>query len=162
MMDLTDEQWRILEPLIPKNSRCVNGSVCSLPESREILNGIFWALRTGENWKRLPDCYPSHDFCKRRWEEWTKAGVFNTILEVLAQDLKERGGIDVMEFFNSDTFVVSREAAQALANRAAIHTSWPWQTALLFLAPRTQQFLAPASLVPTRHRPSSVSPQEIL
>ena len=51
-MDLTDEQWEILEPLIPDPPRREDGKGRPWRDPRDVLNGILWVLRTGAE---LPD-----------------------------------------------------------------------------------------------------------
>src|SRR5262247_3793173 len=59
-MDLTDEQWQALEPLIGEMPRRADGRGRPCRSSREVLNGIFWILRTGVQWADLPDRYPPY------------------------------------------------------------------------------------------------------
>jgi transposase len=48
--DLTDFEWSVIEPLLPKDRRGVK------PQSnRRILNNIFWVLRAGAPWRDLPN-----------------------------------------------------------------------------------------------------------
>ena len=54
-MDLTNEQWRRIEPLVPPMQRKPGGRGRPPREPREVLNGILWVLRTGAPWKDLPD-----------------------------------------------------------------------------------------------------------
>jgi transposase len=54
-MDLTDEQWTVLEPLIGELPRRADGRGRPWRESREVLNGIVWILRTGAQWADLPE-----------------------------------------------------------------------------------------------------------
>jgi len=58
-----------------------------------VLNGIFWILRTGAPWKDLPERYPPYQTCHRWFQRWRKEGAFDALLIVLAEDLKERGGL---------------------------------------------------------------------
>ncbi len=60
-MDLTDAQWKRIEPLIPENERLIRGRR-GRPwrPAREILNDILWILRTGAPWKDLPSRYPPY------------------------------------------------------------------------------------------------------
>ena len=53
--DLTDAQWQLLEPLIPPAKP--GGRPCKYAK-REILNGIFYLLRTGCSWRMLPHDVP--------------------------------------------------------------------------------------------------------
>src|SRR5208282_930315 len=49
--DLSDEEWVLLEPLLPKSRR--SGRV----DDRKIVNAIFYVLRTGIPWRDLPERY---------------------------------------------------------------------------------------------------------
>lgn len=59
-MDLTDEQWEVLEPLIPDPLRRTDGRGRPWRDSRDVLNGILWVLRTGAPWHDLPERYPPY------------------------------------------------------------------------------------------------------
>jgi len=56
---LTEEQWKLLDPLIPKPRRQRDGRGRPWRSRRSVLNGILWVLRTGGPWADLPDQYPS-------------------------------------------------------------------------------------------------------
>jgi transposase len=77
------------------------------------LNGILWILRTGAQWAELPKRYPPYQTCHRRFQRWVRAGTLERILEALAADLKERGGLDLSECFSEcfidGAFVVAKE-----------------------------------------------------
>ena len=64
-MDLTDEQWKLLEVMIPKPTRREDGRGRPWRDPREVLNGILWVLRTGAPWKDLPERYPPYQTCHR-------------------------------------------------------------------------------------------------
>ena len=89
-MDLTDEQWEMLEPLIPDPPRREDGRGRPWRDPRDVLNGILWILRTGAPWKDLPERYPPYQTCHRRFQKWIEEGVLSAILEALALDLEER------------------------------------------------------------------------
>ena len=57
-MDLTDAQWAVLEPLLPKPRRRPDGRGRPWRDPRDVLNGILWILKTGAPWHDLPDRYP--------------------------------------------------------------------------------------------------------
>jgi len=59
-VDLTDEQWEILEPLIPDPPRREDGKGRPWRDPRDVLNGILWVLRTGAPWRDLPERYPPY------------------------------------------------------------------------------------------------------
>jgi transposase len=62
-MDLTDEQWAIVEPLFPKPVKRADGKGRPRIDSRTILNGILWVMRTGAPWHDMPDRYPPYQTC---------------------------------------------------------------------------------------------------
>src|SRR5918994_3647106 len=98
-MDLTDAQWAILAPLLPKPRLRRDRRGRPWRDPRDVLNGILWVLRTGAPWKDLPDRYPSYQTCHRRFQRWVRSGVLRGILEVLAQALLDEGYLDLQEAF---------------------------------------------------------------
>jgi transposase len=114
-MDLTDEQWQVLEPLIGDMPRRADGRGRPWRSSREVLNGILWILRTGAQWHDLPERYRSYLTCHRRFQRWICDGTLERVLEALAEDLKERGKLDLAECFIDGTFVVAKKGADAWA-----------------------------------------------
>ena len=53
--DLTDSEWAVLEPLLPKAKKTGRPWAHSL---REIFEAIFYVMRAGCAWRMLPDCFP--------------------------------------------------------------------------------------------------------
>jgi transposase len=53
-MDLTDEQWAMLEPLLPEPTKRADGRGRPWREAREVLDGVLWVLRTGAPWRDSP------------------------------------------------------------------------------------------------------------
>jgi hypothetical protein len=74
-----------------------------------------------------------------------KQGVFRLIAHELAQELFERGGIDIREAFIDGTFVPAKKGALLSARQSAARAprSWPSQTLLVFLSPLTLKALRP-------------------
>src|SRR5436190_6347765 len=98
-MDLTDAQWAILAPLLPKPRVRRDGRGRPWRDPRDVLNGILWVLRTGAPWKDLPGRYPSYQTCHRRFQRWVDNGTLRRVLKALARDLHARGGLDLSETF---------------------------------------------------------------
>ena len=142
-MDLTDEQWDVLKPIIPAPPRRPDGRGRPWRDAREVLDGILWILRTGAQWKDLPTRYPPYQTCHRRFQQWVRSGVLERILRALATDLEERGGIDLSECFIDGTFVVAKKGGTAWErpSGAKVRRSWQLQTVLVFLSPPTLRVL---------------------
>jgi transposase len=143
-MDLTNEQWQRIAEYIPKPKAKPGTSGRPPQDSRAVLNGILWILRTGAQWADMPDRYPPKSTCHRHFQQWTESGVFVKILTALAQDLKERGGIDLSEGFIDGTFAPAKKGATVWVQpkRAKEPKLWASQTLLVFLSPLTQPVLS--------------------
>ena len=142
-MDLTNEQWNILEPLIPKPPAKKDGRGRPRKDPREVLNGILWILRTGAPWPDLPEKYPSFQTCHRRFQEWVRNGTLESILKALAEDLKQRGKLDLEECFIDGTFIPAKKGDSVLERPSGerVRNSWQLETALVFLSPSTKKVL---------------------
>ena len=138
-MDLKDEQWAILAPLIPKPRRRPDGRGRPWRDEREVLNGILWVLRTGAPWQDVPDRYPSPATCHRRFQRWARTGVFAKILHALAEDLRDRGKLDLTECFIDASFVGAKKGGFVWAQPSGerVQSSWQLRTAMVFLSPST-------------------------
>ena len=143
-MNLTDEQWEIVEPLIPDPPRRADGKGRPWRDPRDVLNSILWILRTGAPWRDLPERYPPYQTCHRRFQRWNEEGVLDGVLRALAEDLKDRGGLDLSECFVDGTFVGAKkgEGRWERPSGAKARSSWRWQTALVFLSPYARRALA--------------------
>jgi transposase len=142
-MDVTDEPWAVLQPIIPVPPRRPDGRGRPWRDARAVLNGILWILRTGAQWQDLPERYPPYQTCHRRFQSWVRSGVFERILQALASDLWERGELDLSECFIDGTFVVAKKGGSAWErpSGAKVRRSWRLQTVLVFLSPSTLRLL---------------------
>lgn len=154
-MDLTDEQWKVLEPLIGKLPRRSDGRGLPWRGSREVLNGILWILRTGAHWADLPERYPPYQTCHWRFQRWVRDGTLERVLDAIARDLKERGKLDPAECFIDGTVVVPKKGVGVWEkpSGAKARNSWQWQTILVFrspsVPPRLRLTRSPSSLPPS-------------
>jgi transposase len=78
--DLTDFEWRVIEPLLPNKPRGV-----PRVDDRRVLNGIFWVLRSGARCRDLPERYGPRTTCYNRFVRWRKAGVWERLMDPLAR-----------------------------------------------------------------------------
>ena len=107
--DLTDEQWDLIGRFLPEPVRREDGRGRPWRENRAVLNGVLWILRTGAPWADLPDRYPSYQTCHRRFQQWVRAGVLRSILEILAQALHDQGYPDLQEAFIDGSFAPAKQ-----------------------------------------------------
>jgi transposase len=134
-MDLTDEQWAAVEPLLPKPELREDGRGRPWRDPRDVLNGILWVLRTGAPWADMPDRYPPYSTCFRRFQSWVEAGTLKDVLQHLADDLVARGKLDLSETFIDGTHAGAKKGAFLWEKLVAElpPRSWRSQTALVFL-----------------------------
>jgi len=78
--DLTDFEWRIIEPLLPNKPRGV-----PRVDDRRVLNGIFWILRSGAPWRDVPERYGPYTTAYNRFNRWRKAGVWDRLMDAITK-----------------------------------------------------------------------------
>ena len=109
-MDLTDAQWAILEPMFRPKRRS-DGRGRPWRDTRSVLHGVLWILRTGAQWRELPSKYPPYQTCHRRFQSWQRSGLLTRVLQKLAEDLRDRGKIDLSETFIDASFSSAKKGA---------------------------------------------------
>ena len=62
--DLTNEEWRLVEPLIPRAKRGGGKRTCDM---REVVNGLMYVLSTGCQWRALPKDLPPRSTVMATW-----------------------------------------------------------------------------------------------
>jgi transposase len=87
--DLTDFEWRVIEPLLPNKPRGV-----PRVDDRRVLNGIFWVLRSGAPWRDLPERYGPCTTCYNRFVRWRKAGVWDRLMDATTKAHDGKGADD--------------------------------------------------------------------
>lgn len=146
-MDLTDEQWAIIAPLVVEKPRVKRGKVDGRGRprvpAREVWDGIFWILRTGAPWHDLPDRYPPYQTCHRRFQEYSRNKTLHKVLLAIAVDLRDRGNLDLSESFIDGMFVPAKKGGTKWERPSAAKAqrSWQLQTAMVFLSPSAQRVL---------------------
>ena len=88
--DLTDEQWAIIEPLIPVN----RGGRPRTNDMREVLNAIFYLTRSGCQWDMLPHDLPAKSTVYDHFAQWKADGTWQAILDALRRQVRTAGGHD--------------------------------------------------------------------
>jgi transposase len=88
--DLTDEQWAIIEPLIPINTTGRPRKV----DMREVLNAIFYLNRSGCQWDMLPHDLPAKSTVYDHFAQWKADGTWQEILDALRRQVRVAGGHD--------------------------------------------------------------------
>jgi putative transposase len=96
--DITEAQWQILQPLIPAAKP---GGHPRTANMREVVNGIFYVLRTGCGWEMLPHDLPPYStvyyyfrrlLLRTTLRERQKTGVWQQMNKALRQRLRQQEG----------------------------------------------------------------------
>ena len=90
---IPDALWERLEPLLPRVRRSRRGGRPRL-SYRKVVDGIFYVLRTGCQWKAVPPKFGSSSSLHRYFQRWQKRGVFRKLWQAALQEYDELIGID--------------------------------------------------------------------
>lgn len=87
--DLTEKEWEILQPLLPADKTRGRKRTVDL---REILNAIYYIIRTGCQWRMLPHDFPVWQTVYYYFSQWRKNGVWAKMNDALRIDLRQAYG----------------------------------------------------------------------
>jgi transposase len=90
---IPDELWDEFKKVLPKEKPQKTVGRPVVPY-RRVLDGIFYVLRTGCQWKMLPKEYGSGSTCHRRFQEWNKLDIFNKMWIKLLKVYDKEVGIN--------------------------------------------------------------------
>src|SRR6476469_7837324 len=77
--DVTDAQWALIEPHIP----VYPGGRPRKTDLRDVVDAIFYVLRTGCQWRYLPKDFPPKSTVWRYFDEWRHNGTLDVIHDKL-------------------------------------------------------------------------------
>jgi len=87
--DVTDEEFSLIEPLLPSAKR---GGRQRTTDLREVLNAILYLVRTGCQWRMLPKEFPPrstvYGYFRRFWQD----GIWHRIWMILLMQAREQAG----------------------------------------------------------------------
>ncbi len=87
--DMTDAEWALIEPLIPPEKRHGRHRTVNL---REVVNGIFYVLSTGCQWRALPKDLPPRSTVHEYFKLWEWDGTLERIHFALFVRVRELAG----------------------------------------------------------------------
>jgi len=83
--DLTDREWEIIAPLLPKPSKLGRPATVDM---REIVNGIFYILKNGCTWQNLPHDLPPYSTVYVYFQRWVSIGLIMEINQKLSEGIR--------------------------------------------------------------------------
>lgn len=76
--DLTDEQWELVEPHLPRSTAGKAGRPWS--DHRKVVNAVLWRTRAGAAWRDLPAGYGPWKTAYNRHRRWSSDGTWQRLL----------------------------------------------------------------------------------
>lgn len=115
--DLTDEEWRILEPILLKADTYTTGRPRKT-DLREVLNAVFYINKTGCPWRYLPKCFPSYTVVSYYYHKWVDSNTWELINTALREQLRKKAVGTSLRARESLTARPSRGHRNPFENRA--------------------------------------------
>src|SRR3954468_560057 len=116
-LDVTDEQWRRLEALLPPEKPRTGRPN---HDHRRVVSGMLWIHRTGAPWRDLPERYGPVGTVSSRFYRWCRAGVWDRILSALQAEADARGEIDWDLHFVDATIIRAHQHAAGARRTGAV------------------------------------------
>ena len=116
--DLTDEEWTLIAPVIPRAKRGGNKRTVDV---REVVNGLMYVLSTGCQWRAMPKDLPprstvNHYFC--RWDYDGTLGRLHHALYVRCREQAGREASPTAAIIDSQSVKSAEKGGARLTRRA--------------------------------------------
>src|SRR4051794_6434500 len=86
--DLTDEQFALIKPLLPRPKRTGRPPA----DLREVVNAVLYLVRAGCQWRLLPKCFPPWSTVHTWFRRGRDAGTWERVNEALRRGVRRRAG----------------------------------------------------------------------
>ena len=115
--ELTDEQWQLIEPLLPKRTATTGRPP---KDPRHMFDGILWDLCSGAPWRDMPERFGPWQTVYDYYRNWRNQGTFDRIVGTLQIHLDRQGKID-WDLWCIDGSTVRATRAAAGASKKKSH-----------------------------------------
>ena len=105
--ELTDKQWSMMEPHIPKPAKT------GRPRSndRKIINGIIYVLISGCRWSEMPKMYGDDSTANLRLKKWQEIGVWKKILRCAIKSAHKFGKLNLQKISVDSSSIPNKKGA---------------------------------------------------
>jgi putative transposase len=87
--DVTDEQWWLVEPLLPPARP---GGRPRTTDLREVLDAILYLLRTGCQWRLIPHEFPKPSTVRHYFDAFRRDGTWRRVHDALRAQVRVAAG----------------------------------------------------------------------
>jgi putative transposase len=87
--DTTDEDWKVISPLMPKRRRIGRPREVDL---RAVVNAILYILTSGCQWRALPKDFPPRSTVQYYFYDWRDRGTWRQINRALVRRVRRAAG----------------------------------------------------------------------
>ncbi len=109
---LLKAMWLRIQPLLPPHPVHTRGGR-PFADDFDCFCGIVHQLRNASRWNDMPKDYPAGVTCWRRFDAWSKAGVWQQIHAIIIEELEAAGLLDLSELTIDATFAEARKGGLA-------------------------------------------------
>ena len=82
--ELAKEQWDRIKPMLPPEETGKRGR--PRKDNRTMLNGMLWIVRSGAQWRELPEAYGPWQSVYARFAKWRDDGTLGRVFHTLSGD----------------------------------------------------------------------------
>ena len=79
--DLTDKQWCLVEPIFKSNK----GKNLAKHSKRELVNAVLYLVKTGCQWRLLPNDFPPHNTVWSFYRRAVQSGKWEKLMDLLVK-----------------------------------------------------------------------------
>jgi putative transposase len=87
--DLSDEQWKLIEPFLPPAEP---GGRPRTTNVREVVNALLYLVRSGCQWRMIPHEFPRWKTCYNYYRAWIDNGTWDEIVASLRMEVRSQAG----------------------------------------------------------------------
>lgn len=119
--DLTDAQWAVLEPLMPRGRKPGRPPKWT---KRQLINGIRWRVRAGAPWRDVPPQYGPWQTVYGLFRRWQRDGTWAQVLAGL-QARADAAGLVTWDVSVDSTIARAHQHAAGARKRGTCRPSRP-------------------------------------
>ena len=118
--ELDEYRYELIKDLLPETGK--PGGRWN--DHRTVLNGMFWVLNSGAQWREMPERYGHWETIYSRFRRWSRDGTFERMLKRLQLRLNEDGSIDLDTWYVDSTIVRGSRSAAGARRQNKKKSAW--------------------------------------